>query len=115
MAFCALYAAGMLACCLAAHPGVLSGPIFFLGLFGGVAVGSGGIKPNVVVLGAEQVRPWCAVTSAHHPLGQFDTSIPAQKQELDSYFNWYDTSITHSKLTVSSYQVLLEHKHWCRI
>ena len=55
MGFCALYAAGMLACCLAAHPGVLSGPLFFLGLFGGVAVGSGGIKPNVVVLGAEQV------------------------------------------------------------
>ena len=28
--------------------------MFLLGLFGGVAFGTGGIKPNVVVLGADQ-------------------------------------------------------------
>ena len=55
MGFCVVYVLGMLACTAAAHPSVLSPGLFFFGLFGGVAIGSGGIKPNVVVLGADQV------------------------------------------------------------
>jgi len=34
-----------------------SGKLFFVGLFFFVAIGSGGIKPNVVVLGADQFDP----------------------------------------------------------
>lgn len=48
-------------------------PLFMLGLFGGVAFGAGGIKPNVVVLGADQ----------------FNIKIPEQRAEKDSFFNWF--------------------------
>ncbi|CAH0519801.1 unnamed protein product [Peronospora belbahrii] len=52
---------------------VSSLPLFMLGLFGGVGFGAGGIKPNVVVLGADQ----------------FDVDIPIQRAEKDSFFNWF--------------------------
>ncbi|KAE9338808.1 hypothetical protein PR003_g11318 [Phytophthora rubi] len=52
---------------------VSSLPLFMLGLFGGVGFGAGGIKPSVVVLGADQ----------------FDVDIPAQRAEKDSFFNWF--------------------------
>uniref|UniRef100_A0AAV1TH73 Peptide transporter n=1 Tax=Peronospora matthiolae TaxID=2874970 RepID=A0AAV1TH73_9STRA len=71
--FCALYIAGLALCVFASLPAVSSRPLFLLGLFGGVALGAGGIKPNVVVLGADQ----------------FDVSIPAQRAEKDSFFNWF--------------------------
>ncbi|KAH7465662.1 hypothetical protein PRIC1_012357 [Phytophthora ramorum] len=73
VAFCSLYIAGLALCVFAALPAVSSLPLFMLGLFGGVGFGAGGIKPNVVVLGADQ----------------FDVDIPAQRAEKDSFFNWF--------------------------
>ena len=84
LVFCSIYVVGMIACTMAAHP-IWVGwtqPVFFIGnhiwmvflscdaslrlpraflftmsgLYVGVTTGSGGIKPNVVVLGADQVR-----------------------------------------------------------
>ncbi|KAE8995834.1 hypothetical protein PF011_g16159, partial [Phytophthora fragariae] len=69
--FCLLYIAGLALCVFASLPAVSSLPLFMLGLFGGVGFGAGGIKPNVVVLGADQ----------------FDVDIPAQRAEKDSFFN----------------------------
>jgi len=48
----------------------MSSSLFMVGLFGGVAFGAGGIKPNVVVLGADQ----------------FDTTIPEQRNEKVYYY-----------------------------
>jgi len=63
----------MLLCTISAHPSVRSPGLFFFGLFAGVALGSGGIKPNVVCLGADQ----------------FDTNIPEEKAQSESYFNYF--------------------------
>ena len=72
MYFCALYCVGMVMCTISAHPRIQSASLFFFGLFGAVAIGSGGIKPNVVVLGADQFdpavpegNPRCKCTSNH--------------------------------------------------
>lgn len=71
--FSLLYLAGLALCVVASIPNISSLPLFMLGLFGGVAFGAGGIKPNVVVLGADQ----------------FDITIPEQRVEKDSFFNWF--------------------------
>jgi len=71
--FCCIYLVGLILCTVAALPDSTSSPLFFTGLMLGVAVGSGGIKPNVVVLGAEQ----------------FDPDIPAEEEQKDSYFNYF--------------------------
>ncbi|POM74656.1 Proton-dependent Oligopeptide Transporter (POT) Family, partial [Phytophthora palmivora] len=71
--FCSLYIVGLALCVFASLPAVSSLPLFMLGLFGGVGFGAGGIKPNVVVLGADQ----------------FNVDIPAQRAEKDSFFNWF--------------------------
>lgn len=73
VSFCLLYIGGLALCVVASAPSIASTPVFMLGLFGGVAFGAGGIKPNVVVLGADQ----------------FDVDIPEQRQEKDSFFNWF--------------------------
>ncbi|TMW59639.1 hypothetical protein Poli38472_004708 [Pythium oligandrum] len=73
VSFCLVYLAGLALCVFASLPSVASQPLFMLGLFGGVAFGAGGIKPNVVVLGADQ----------------FNIDIPAQRTEKDSFFNWF--------------------------
>jgi solute carrier family 15 (peptide/histidine transporter), member 3/4 len=75
--FCMIYIAGLVMCVVASHPDVLDQPLFFAGLFGFVALGAGGIKPNVVVLGAEQ----------------FDMRDPAQRKDKESFFNWFYWSI----------------------
>uniref|UniRef100_K3W8L1 Major facilitator superfamily (MFS) profile domain-containing protein n=1 Tax=Globisporangium ultimum (strain ATCC 200006 / CBS 805.95 / DAOM BR144) TaxID=431595 RepID=K3W8L1_GLOUD len=73
VSFSLLYLAGLALCVVASLPNISSMPLFMLGLFGGVAFGSGGIKPNVVVLGADQ----------------FNVDIPEQRAEKDSFFNWF--------------------------
>ena len=75
--FCLLYMVGLALCVVGSAPSISSPLLFMLGLFGGVAFGAGGIKPNVVVLGADQ----------------FDMAIPAQRAEKDSFFNWFYWSI----------------------
>ena len=77
--FCCIYVLGMATCVMSAWPGYLdSHPTlvtwtFLIGLFGGVAVGSGGIKPNVVTLGADQ----------------FDVRDPSQNAEKERFFNYF--------------------------
>lgn len=72
--FCSWYTIGMVLCTVGGFPHLPSGfraALFLFGLFSGVAVGAGGIKSNVVVLGADQ----------------FD--LPQQKAEQDAFFNWF--------------------------
>jgi peptide/histidine transporter 3/4 len=77
--FCIVYVLGMATCVISSYPPFLSTYpnlmtwMFLLGLFGGVAVGSGGIKPNVVTLGADQ----------------FDVRDPSQNAEKDRFFNYF--------------------------
>ncbi|KAF0692346.1 hypothetical protein As57867_016500, partial [Aphanomyces stellatus] len=73
VSFSVWYLAGLVLCTIASHPSIQSTPLFLAGLFGGVAVGVGGIKPNVVVLGADQ----------------FDVSDLLQRQARDAFFNWF--------------------------
>ncbi|TMW59636.1 hypothetical protein Poli38472_004705 [Pythium oligandrum] len=72
-----VYLVGLVLCTLSSLPSISSMPLFMIGLYGGVAFGAGGIKPNVVVLGADQ----------------FDLSIPSQRDEKASFFNWFYWSI----------------------
>ncbi|OQR90793.1 Proton-dependent Oligopeptide Transporter (POT) Family [Achlya hypogyna] len=71
------YFVGLVICTIASAPSVRSSAWFMVGLFGFIALGVGGIKPNVVVLGADQ----------------FDTTDPVQKDERDKFFNWFYWSI----------------------
>ena len=71
--FGVVYIAGLALCIVGAHPAVKSSWIFLVGLFIGVAVGAGGIKPNVVVFGADQ----------------FDTRIPAQVKQKEQFFGFF--------------------------
>lgn len=62
----------------AAHPSVLeqrtlANVIFMLGLFGGIAIGTGAIKSNVVTLGADQ----------------FDPNSEQEVQQRAEYFSWF--------------------------
>merc|ERR1719492_571778 len=69
-----LYIVGMFMCAIASHDSINNQVVFFLGLFGGVAMGSGGIKPNVVVLGADQ----------------FDVQNHPDRQDAQNrYFNYF--------------------------
>ncbi|RHY52456.1 hypothetical protein DYB34_010271 [Aphanomyces astaci] len=77
LSFSLWYLTGLVVCTIAAHPAVMSMPLFMAGLFGGVAMGVGGIKPNVVVLGADQ----------------FDVTDPSQRKQRDDFFNWFYWSI----------------------
>lgn len=73
--FCILYVVGMVLCVLGSVPdwSGVGEPLFFVGLFLGVAVGAGGIKPNVVVLGADQ----------------FDLTIEDERKQKDRFFNYF--------------------------
>ena len=85
MFFCVIYVGGMALCTFAAWPSVNSRPVFLLGLFVGVALGTGGIKPNVVVLGAEQ----------------FDTTVPAQAAQLAEHHVEVRRSLVSTRINCS--------------
>ena len=57
------YAVGTYLSAFAALPNVESTGLYLLGTFGLVALGSGGIKPNVCTMGANQFDPlaWLAL------------------------------------------------------
>ena len=77
--FSSIYVVGMAACVAASYPDFVQGSrnmasaVFMLGLFGGVAFGAGGIKPNVVVLGADQ----------------FDMQDEEQRRQKDTFFGYF--------------------------
>lgn len=54
--FATIYAAGMFLITLAALPSFNSSLFFFVGMFGLLPLGSGGIKPAVSVFGADQIQ-----------------------------------------------------------
>jgi len=53
--FALLYIVGTFICAFAAHPSIDSGTLYLLGAMLFVAVGTGGIKPNICNFGAEQL------------------------------------------------------------
>lgn len=69
--FALVYTVGLGMIVLAAWPGVQSSCLFFIGLFVFICLGTGGIKCNVVTLGADQYDP------------------VAEENQLKSFFNWY--------------------------
>jgi solute carrier family 15 (peptide/histidine transporter), member 3/4 len=82
------YIVGLVLCTIASTETFSSYPLFFFGLYGCITVAAGGIKPNVVVLGADQ----------------FDLDVPAQRLEKESFFNWFYWSINIGSFI--SYSVL---------
>lgn len=65
--------------------------LLFLSL-GLIAVGTGGIKPNVGSFGADH----------------FDETIEKEKKEKDSFFNWFYLSINIGSLVSSTVIVYIE-------
>merc|ERR1712005_98245 len=53
LVFCFIYVIGLILVVIGAHPDSLDKATFFLGMYI-VALGTGGIKPNVSTLGADQ-------------------------------------------------------------
>eukprot|EP01041_Mallomonas_annulata_P006536 gene6536-13231_t len=74
--FCILYAFGLVLIVLGCIPGHVSASVIFPGMYI-IAIGSGGIKPNVSTMGADQ----------------FDTRYPQDIREKESFFNWFYWSI----------------------
>jgi solute carrier family 15 (peptide/histidine transporter), member 3/4 len=85
---CIVYVVGLSLITVGSSQTFSSLPLFFFGLYVCVALGAGGIKPNVVVLGADQ----------------FNLDIPAQRLEKESFFNWFYWSINIGSFL--SYSVL---------
>ena len=76
LVFCVIYVIGLVVVVIGAHPDSLDKATFFLGMYI-VAIGTGGIKPNVSTLGADQ----------------FDERFPIEKKEKESFFNYFYWSI----------------------
>jgi peptide/histidine transporter 3/4 len=76
LVFSIIYVIGLIIIVLGANPESISQAAIFLGMYI-VALGTGGIKPNVSTLGADQ----------------FDDSDPVQAKEKESFFNWFYFSI----------------------
>eukprot|EP00121_Abeoforma_whisleri_P009153 Awhi_evm1s8410 len=73
--FYGVYFGGLIIMSISSHPGINISALFFLGLLGGTAVGSGCIKPNLIVLGADQFR-------------DDDPYQSRQKSQYFQYFYW---------------------------
>ena len=67
-----MYVVGLVLIVLGAIPGHINSPLVFGGMYI-VAVGTGGIKPNVSTLGADQ----------------FDDRYSQDRKEKESFFNWF--------------------------
>lgn len=74
--FCCIYAVGLSLVVVASSPEELNEGLFFTGMYI-VALGTGGIKPNVSTMGADQ----------------FDDRYSADRKEKESFFNWFYWSI----------------------
>lgn len=70
--FCLIYLAGLLLVVIECVPGDTKAPLFYLAIYI-IALGTGGIKPNVSTLGADQ----------------FDERYARDRRELMSFFNWF--------------------------
>ena len=79
--FSLLYLVGMVMCVVGSIPSYNSAPLFLAGLLGFVALGAGGIKPNVVVLGADQFPEPAAHASQEE--------LAAHTATKTTYFNYF--------------------------
>ena len=70
--FCSIYFIGLVLIVFGCIPGHVSSSVIFLGMYI-IAVASGGIKPNVSTMGADQ----------------FDDRYAQDRKEKESFFNWY--------------------------
>jgi len=71
MVFSSLYIVGLYLVGVASYPHIESAALFYIALFGLICVGAGGIKSNVVTMGADQFNP---VT---------------ELRQMESFFNWF--------------------------
>jgi len=71
MLFSALYIVGLYVVAIASWPTILSSTLFYFALFVLICIGAGGIKSNVVTMGADQFDP---VT---------------EMKQMNSFFNWF--------------------------
>ena len=65
--FTSVYVAGVAVTAVATAPSISSAGLFLAGSFGGVALGSGGIKPNVCNFGADQAAAPAFASAALQP------------------------------------------------
>jgi peptide/histidine transporter 3/4 len=71
LVFISIYLVGLVLVVLGSIPGHVSPAVFFPAIYI-VSLGTGGIKPNVSTLGADQ----------------FDERYAADRKEKESFFNW---------------------------
>jgi peptide/histidine transporter 3/4 len=71
--FSCIYLAGLAMIVAGSAPTVISEALVFTSIYT-IALGTGGIKPNVSTLGADQ----------------FDDKYPRDREEKLSFFNWYE-------------------------
>lgn len=74
--FCTIYLIGLIMIVLGCIPGNISSTVIFIGMYI-IALASGGIKPNVSTMGADQ----------------FNDNYPQDRKEKESFFNWFYWSI----------------------
>jgi len=71
MAFSFIYIVGLYGVSIASWPSIESGALFYISLFGLICLGAGGIKSNVVTMGADQFNPL------------------TELRQMESFFNWF--------------------------
>ena len=72
LSFSLIYSAGLLLVVVGAVPDLAIPGLIFVAIYT-IALGTGGIKPNVSTLGADQ----------------FDSRLSRDREEKASFFNWY--------------------------
>jgi len=73
MLLASVYVLGCFLAAVATHAGVESLQLYFVGTFGLISLGTGGIKPNVSTFGADQIDP----------------SLPDAKKRKESFFMYF--------------------------
>eukprot|EP01034_Spumella_vulgaris_P039545 gene39545-48860_t len=79
--FCIIYLIGLILVVFGSIPGRVTAGVFFPAIYI-IALGTGGIKPNVSTMGADQ----------------FDDRYSKDRLEKESYFNWFYWSINFGAL-----------------
>eukprot|EP01040_Poterioochromonas_malhamensis_P014576 gene14576-16151_t len=74
--FCSIYLVGLIMVVIGSIPGEVNAAFFFPAIYI-IALGTGGIKPNVSTMGADQ----------------FDDRYSRDRKEKESFFNWFYWSI----------------------
>eukprot|EP01038_Epipyxis_sp_PR26KG_P011667 gene11667-15622_t len=81
LVFCSIYLVGLVLVVLGSIPGDVSPALFFPAIYI-IAIGTGGIKPNVSTMGADQ----------------FDDRYSKDRKEKESFFNWFYWAINLGSL-----------------